>query len=167
MGEIRQFENLDDPKKKFRVLIDKNFKVLLGRKNTLLRMIDKRNELLKPIILEEVKLKKEIEKLQKELKEINEKILEISQDQRWEPSVVIVKCKVKGNPYFKGKIRFRKDKGREKVKMIPKKIENKIWKKVLEDKPNETLEEQESRFKDRMRKWVMDWWRTQGILEKK
>jgi len=167
MGEIRQFENIDDPKGKFRVIIDKNFKVLLGRKNTLLRMIEKRNELLKPIILEEVKLKKEIEILQKELKGINEKVLEISQDQRWEPSVVIVKCKVKGNPYFKGKIRFRKDKGREKVKMIPKKIENKIWKKVLEDKPNETLEEQEKRFKDRMRKWVMDWWRTEGILEKK
>jgi hypothetical protein len=167
MGEIRQFENLDDPKKKFRVLIDKNFKVFLGRKNTLLRMIEKRNDLLKPILLEEVKLKKEIEKFQKELNEINEKILEISQDQRWEPSIIIVKCKVKGNPYYKGKIRFRKDKGREKVKMIPKKIELKIWKKVQDDNPNDTDEKLEGVFKGRLRNWILDWWRKEGILEKK
>jgi hypothetical protein len=159
MGQVIKFEDLEK--------IDKSFKQLLGRKNTLMRMIEKRNELLKPILLEEVKLKKDIENLTKELKEINEKVLEISQDKKWEPNVVIVRCKIKGNPYFKGKVRFRKDKRKEKVKMIPKKIELKIWKKVQDDNPNDTNEQLEGVFKGRLRNWVLDWWRKEGILEKK
>jgi hypothetical protein len=159
MGYIIKFEDLDK--------LDRSFKQLLGRKNRLMRMIEKRNELLKPILLEEFKLTKEIDNLKKELKEINDKVLEVSQEKKWDPNIVIVKCKVKGNPYYKGKVRFRKDKRKEKVKMIPKKIELKIWKKVQDDNPNDTNEQLEGVFKGRLRNWVMDWWRKEGILEKK
>ena len=102
--------------------LEREYRQLLGRKSTLMRMIKRRNEMLAPLLKEVNKLKDEIKPLEEELGSLKSKIKGIAVGERWEPPIVITKVKnVKGYDYLRGKIRFG---GKEKVKMIPKNLCN-------------------------------------------
>jgi hypothetical protein len=152
--------------KKFDTL-EKDYKKLLGRKSTLVRMIEKRNNELLPLVKEVKKLRNEIEGFDEELESLKIKIKEISIGEKWEPPIVITKVKnVKGYDYLRGKIRFG---NKEKVKMIPKKIELEFLKKIKIDPKNKNITDEELKrvLYGLLRGWVLDWWRTEGILQKK
>ncbi len=152
--------------KKFDTL-EKDYKKLLGRKSTLVRMIEKRNKELLPLVKEVKKLKNEIEGFDEELESLKIKIKEISIGEKWEPPIVITKVKnVKGYDYLRGKIRFG---DKEKVKMIPKKTELEFLKKIKSEQRNKNITEEELKrvLYGLLRGWVLDWWRTEGILQKK
>lgn len=154
--ELLKFKNLD-----------REYKLLLGRKSTLTRMIEKRYKKLKPLLKEVKKLRNEVEPLEDELIILKSKIKEISIGERWEPSIVITKVKnVKGYNYLRGKIRFG---NKEKVKMIPKKVELQILKEIKKNPKyvNITDEGLKGILYGSLNKWVLEWWRTEGILEKK
>ena len=147
--------------------LEKDYKQLLGRKSTLVRMIEKRNKELLPLVKEVKKLKNEIEGFEEELDSLKLKIKEISIGEKWEPPIVITKVKnVKGYDYLRGKIRFG---NKEKVKMIPKKVELKITKEIRQNPIHKfiTDEQLKSVLYKKLKNWVLEWWRTQGILEKK
>ena len=113
------------------------------------------------------KLRNEIEGFNEELESLNIKIKEISIGEKWEPPIVITKVKnVKGYDYLRGKIRFG---NKEKVKMIPKKVELLISKEIRQNPKNKSITEEEfkSVLYKKMKNWVLDWWRTEGILQKK
>jgi vacuolar-type H+-ATPase subunit I/STV1 len=147
--------------------LDKDYKKLLGRKSTLMRMIQKRNKELLPLVKEVKKLKNEIEGFEEELDSLKSKIKEISIGEKWEPPIVITKVKnIKGYDYLRGKIRFG---NKEKVKMIPKKTELAFLKKIKSEPKNKNITEKELKnvLYGLLRRWVLEWWRTKGILEKK
>lgn len=147
--------------------LDKDYKKLLGRKSTLMRMIQKRNKELLPLVKEVKKLKNEIEGFEEELDSLKLKIKEISIGEKWEPPIVITKVKnIKGYDYLRGKIRFG---NKEKVKMIPKKTELAFLKKIKSEPKNKNITEEELKnvLYGLLRRWVLEWWRTKGILEKK
>jgi seryl-tRNA synthetase len=147
--------------------LDKDYKKLLGRKSTLMRMIQKRNKELLPLVKEVKKLKNEIEGFEEELDSLKSKIKEISIGEKWEPQIVITKVKnIKGYDYLRGKIRFG---NKEKVKMIPKKTELAFLKKIKSEPKNKNITEEELKnvLYGLLRRWVLEWWRTKGILEKK
>lgn len=147
--------------------LEKEYKQLLGRKSTLMRMIEKRNNKLQPLLKEVKILKDEIESLQDEFDSLKVKIKEISIGEKWNPPIVITKVKnVKGYDYLRGKIRFG---NKEKVKMIPKKTELDFLKKIRSDEKNKNITEEELKglLYGLLRDWVLEWWRTKGILEKK
>ena len=152
--------------KKFDTL-EKDYKILLGRKSTLVRMIEKRNNELLPLVKEVKKLRNEIEGFDEELESLKIKIKEISIGEKWEPPIVITKVKnVKGYDYLRGKIRFG---NKEKVKMIPKKVELLISKEIRQNPKNKSITEEEfkSVLYKKLKNWVLDWWRTEGILQRK
>ena len=64
--ELTKFENLD-----------REYRQLLGRKSTLMRMIKRRNEMLAPLLKEVNKLKDEIRPLEEELGSLKSKIKDI------------------------------------------------------------------------------------------
>ena len=68
--------------------------------------------------------------------------------------------------YLRGKIRFG---NKEKVKMIPKKVELQILKEIKKNPKyvNITDEGLKGILYGSLNKWVLEWWRTEGILEKK
>ena len=147
--------------------LEKDYKKLLGRKSTLVRMIEKRNKELLPLVKEVKKLRNEIEGFEEELDSLKSKIKDISIGEKWEPPIVITKVKnVKGYDYLRGKIRFG---NKEKVKMIPKKVELKITKEIRQNPIHKfiTDEQLKSVLYKKLKNWVLEWWRTQGILEKK
>lgn len=147
--------------------LDKDYKKLLGRKSTLMRMIQKRNKELLPLVKEVKKLKNEIEGFEEELDSLKLKIKEISIGEKWEPPIVITKVKnIKGYDYLRGKIRFG---NKEKVKMIPKKTELAFLKKIKSEPKNKNITEEELKnvLYGLLRRWVLEWWRTKGILENK
>jgi hypothetical protein len=147
--------------------LDKEYKKLLGRKSTLSKMIERRYEILKPLLSEVKKLRNEIEPLEDELIILKSKIKDISIGEKWEPPIVITKVKnVKGYDYLRGKIRFG---NKEKVKMIPKKVELEYRKKIKTNpkNTNDTEEQLKGVLYGELTKWVLEWWRTEGILEKK
>lgn len=147
--------------------LEKDYKQLLGRKSTLVRMIEKRNKELLPLVKEVKKLRNEIEGFDEELESLKIKIKEISIGEKWEPPIVITKVKnVKGYDYLRGKIRFG---DKEKVKMIPKKTELEFLKKIKSEQRNKNITEEELKrvLYGLLRGWVLDWWRTEGILQKK
>ena len=81
--------------------LEKDYKQLLGRKSTLVRMIEKRNKELLPLVKEVKKLRNEIEGFEEELDSLKLKIKEISIGEKWEPPIVITKVKnVKGYDYL-------------------------------------------------------------------
>jgi hypothetical protein len=154
--ELTKFENLD-----------REYRQLLGRKSTLMRMIKRRNEMLAPLLKEVNKLKDEIRPLEEELGSLKSKIKDIAIGEQWEPPIVITKVKnVKGYNYLRGKIRFS---DKEKVKMIPKKIELQFLKEIkINPKFNGSTEEQiKGVLYGKLTEWVLLWWREKGILEKK
>lgn len=154
--ELTKFDNLE-----------RDYRQLLGRKSTLMRMIERRNKLLSPMITEVQKLREEIETLEDELNSLKLKIKEIAIGEKWEPPIVITKVKnVKGYDYLRGKIRFGK---KEKVKMIPKRIELEFIKKIRSEEKNKNITEEQLRsvLYGQLRRWVLDWWRKEGILIKK
>jgi hypothetical protein len=132
-----------------------------------MRMIKRRNEMLAPLLKEVKKLKDEITPLEDELGNLKLKIKGIAVGEKWKPPIVITKVKnVKGYDYLRGKIRFA---DKEKVKMIPKKEELRILKEIRSEKKyrDATTEELKVPLYTRLKKWVLEWWRTEGILEKK
>ena len=147
--------------------LEKDYKKLLGRKSTLVRMIEKRNKELLPLVKEVKRLRNEIEGFEEELDSLKSKIKDISIGEKWEPPIVITKVKnVKGYDYLRGKIRFG---NKEKVKMIPKKVELKITKEIRQNPIHKfiTDEQLKSVLYKKLKNWVLEWWRTQGILEKR
>jgi hypothetical protein len=147
--------------------LEKDYKQLLGRKSTLVRMIEKRSKELIPLLRDVKKLRNEIEGFEEELDSLKLKIKEISIGEKWEPPIVITKVKnVKGYDYLRGKIRFG---NKEKVKMIPKKVELKISKEIRQNPKNKLITDEQ--FKSilylLLKNWVLEWWRTEGILEKR
>ena len=132
-----------------------------------MRMIKRRNEMLAPLLKEVNKLKDEIKPLEEELGSLKSKIKGIAVGERWEPPIVITKVKnIKGYDYLRGKIRFG---GKEKVKMIPKKVELKTLREIKSDEKNINITEEELRrvLYGKLKEWVLYWWRDEGILEKK
>jgi hypothetical protein len=147
--------------------LDRDYKILLGRKSTLGRMIEKRKKKLQPLLLEVKSIREEIEKCEDELNSLKERIKEISIGERWVPPIVITKVKnVKGYDYLRGKIRFG---NKEKVKMIPKKTELDFLKKIKNEEKNKNITDEELKrvLYGLLRGWVLDWWRKEGINEKK
>ena len=147
--------------------LEREYRQLLGRKSTLMRMIKRRNEMLAPLLKEVNKLKDEIKPLEEELGSLKSKIKGIAVVERWEPPIVITKVKnVKGYDYLRGKIRFG---GKEKVKMIPKNEELKTIREIKSDEKNINITEEELRrvLYGKLKEWVLVWWRDKGILEKK
>ena len=147
--------------------LEKDYKQLLGRKSTLVRMIEKSSKELIPLLRDVKKLRNEREGFEEELDSLKSKIKDISIGEKWEPPIVITKVKnVKGYDYLRGKIRFG---NKEKVKMIPKKVELKISKEIRQNPKNKSISDEQ--FKSilylLLKNWVLEWWRTQGILEKK
>ncbi len=147
--------------------LEREYRQLLGRKSTLMRMIKRRNEMLAPLLKEVNKLKGEIKPLEEELSSLKSKIKGIAVGERWEPPIVITKVKnVKGYDYLRGKIRFG---GKEKVKMIPKKVELSFIKEIKNEEKNVNITNEELKrvLYGNLKRWILDWWRTKGILEKK
>jgi hypothetical protein len=154
--ELTIFENLD-----------REYRQLLGRKSTLMRMIKRRNEILSSKLNEIDKLKEEIKPLETELGTLKSQIKDIAIGEQWKPPIVITKVKnVKGYNYLRGKIRFS---DKEKVKMIPKKIELQFLKeiKINPKFKGSTEEEIKGVLYGKLTEWVLLWWREKGILEKK
>jgi hypothetical protein len=147
--------------------LEREYRQLLGRKSTLMRMIKRRNEMLAPLLKEVNKLKDEIKPLEEELGSLKSKIKGIAVGERWEPPIVITKVKnVKGYDYLRGKIRFG---GKEKVKMIPKNEELKTIREIKSDVKNINITDEELKrvLYGKLKEWVLVWWRDKGILEKK
>ena len=147
--------------------LEREYRQLLGRKSTLMRMIKRRNEMLAPLLKEVNKLKDEIKPLEEELGSLKSKIKGIAVGERWEPPIVITKVKnVKGYHYLRGKIRFG---GKEKVKMIPKKDELTILRAIKSDEKHINITDDELKrvLYLKLKEWVLVWWRDKGILEKK
>jgi len=147
--------------------LEREYRQLLGRKSTLMRMIKRRNEMLAPLLKEINKLKDEIKPLEEELGSLKSKIKGIAVGERWEPPIVITKVKnVKGYDYLRGKIRFG---GKEKVKMIPKNEELKTIREIKSDVKNTNITDKELKrvLYGKLKEWVLVWWRDKGILEKK
>ena len=147
--------------------LEREYRQLLGRKSTLMRMIKRRNEMLAPLLKEINKLKNEIKPLEEELGTLKSKIKGIAVGERWEPPIVITKVKnVKGYDYLRGKIRFG---GKEKVKMIPKNEELKTIREIKSDVKNINITDEELKrvLYGKLKEWVLVWWRDKGILEKK
>jgi len=147
--------------------LEREYRQLLGRKSTLMRMIKRRNEMLAPLLKEVNKLKDEIKPLEEELGSLKSKIKGIAVVERWEPPIVITKVKnVKGYDYLRGKIRFG---GKEKVKMIPKNEELKTIREIKSDVKNINITDEELKrvLYGKLKEWVLFWWRDKGILEKK
>ena len=147
--------------------LEREYRQLLGRKSTLMRMIKRRSEMLAPLLKEVNKLKDEIKPLDEELSSLKSKIKGIAVGERWEPPIVITKVKnIKGYDYLRGKIRFG---GKEKVKMIPKNEELKTIREIKSDVKNINITDEELKrvLYGKLKEWVLVWWRDKGILEKK
>lgn len=161
-------------KLKFRDL-DKEHKKLLGRKSTLQRMVDKRKEILKPLLLEVRKLRKELEPIENELELVKQRVREVVDENIFTPRITIVhKVILKKYPFYYGKIFFG---DKSKDKQIPKKEEERISKE-MEKRNMELIEKgksplftdvksKEKELRLRLRDWVLDWWRDEGILMRK
>jgi len=138
------------------------YKRLMGRKSTLNKMITKRSTKIIDLQKQITELKNQIEPFELELIKLSSRIKELSINEKWEPPIVINKTKnIKGYHYYRGKIRFGK---KEKLKMIPRDVEIKISKEVR--KKNYSDEEFKSVLYKKLRLWVLDWWRNEGVLSK-
>ena len=159
---------------KFRDL-DRKHKQLLGRERRLLRMIDKRMEKLKPLLLEVKKIRDELEPLEDELENLKKEIKNIVDVNIFTPKITIIYKEIQNKyPFYYGRIVFSE---KRKDKQIPKKEENRILKEL--EKRNEELKmknkpplytndsEKLKEFKIRLSDWVLDWWREEGIHNKK
>jgi predicted nuclease with TOPRIM domain len=138
------------------------YKRLMGRKSTLNKMITKRSMKIIDLQKQITELKNQIEPFELELTKLSSRIKELSINEKWEPPIVINKTKnIKGYYYYRGKIRFGK---KEKLKMIPRDVEIKISKEVR--RKNYSDEEFKSVLYKKLRLWVLDWWRNEGVLSK-
>ncbi len=155
------FDDLNDQHKK-----------LLGRKNTLLRMIEKRYVLIDDKKKELSKLKMEVKPIEDELDEILRKIKVISVDEKFEPKISVHPTTKKGQTYLRCEISFGK--GKPKQKQIPRKDEKVIldklefFKKSYKKKTGREMEENEVKnfINDECVDWCLNWWREEGILLK-
>lgn len=138
------------------------YKRLMGRKSTLNKMITKRTTKIIDLQKQITELKNQIEPFELELTNLSTRIKDLSINEKWEPPIVINKTKnIKGYYYYRGKIRFGK---KEKLKMIPRDVEIKISKEIR--KKNYSDEEYKSVLYKKLRFWVLDWWRNEGVLLK-
>ena len=148
-------------------------KKLLGRKNTLIRMINKRTLLIDEKRKELTKLKMDVKPFEDELDEIIKKIKVISVDEKFEPKISVHPTTKKGQTYLRCKISFGK--GNPKQKQIPRKDEKliidklEVFKKLYKKKTGREMEENEVRnfINDECVDWCLNWWREEGIILKK
>jgi hypothetical protein len=155
--------------------LDKEHQRLLGRKSTLTKMVDRRMVKLKPLLKKVQELRKELEPIESELELIQKRVREVVDENLYTPRITIVhKVIQKKYPFYYGKIFFG---DKSKDKQIPKREEVKIYGEL--EKRNEELiqkgksplykdiKSKEKEFRNRLRDWVLDWWRDEGILMKK
>ena len=146
--------------------INKENRDLFGRKNTLKRMIDRKSKLI-------LELSEEIKKHREEQTEVKIKIKSLLDVHNFSPKISIHTTKKKGNRYYRGKINFGKNK--PKQKQIPRLIENNIEKYVNDylksiyklGKPKLSDEEIIKLKKDKMKEWILEWWREEGIMKRR
>lgn len=153
--------------------LNNQHKRLLGRKNTLIRMIEKRNVVIEEKKRELTKLKKEVKPFEDELDLIMKEIKVISVDEKFEPKISVHTTTKKGQTYLRCKISFGK--GIPKQKQIPRKDEKLILEKLEESKKTykrktgREMDENEINniINEECIDWCLNWWREEGILLKK
>ena len=153
--------------------LNNQHKRLLGRKNTLIRMIEKRNVVIEEKKRELTKLKKEVKPFEDELDLIMKEIKVISVDEKFEPKISVHTTTKKGQTYLRCKISFGK--GIPKQKQIPRKDEKLILEKLEESKKTykrktgREMDENEINniINEECIDWCLNWWREEGILKKK
>ena len=130
--------------------INKENRQLFGRKNTLKRQIDTEEQI-------NVKIK----------------IKSLLDVYNFSPKISIHTTKKKGNLYYRGKINFGKNK--PKQKQIPRSVEIKINNEIYEylksiyrlGKQKFTDEQKDILMKDKMKEWLLEWWREEGIMKRR
>lgn len=166
----KKYKNYEDLTKvvinKDNVDINKENRVLFGRKNSLKRMIDNKTKKI-------LDLREEIKQHRVEQIEVKMKIKSLLDVYNFSPKISIHTTKKKGNLYYRGKINFGKNK--PKQKQIPRNVEININDEITNylksiyklGKPKISDEEKEILKKDKMKKWVLDWWRDEGIMKRR
>ena len=162
-----KYKNYEDLTKKDKINdVNKENRVLFGRKNTLQRMIDNKNKKI-------LELREEIKKHRVEQIEVKIKIKSLLDVNNFTPKISIHTTKKKGNLYYRGKINFGKNK--PKQKQIPRNIENDIDYEIKEflksiykiGKPKLSEEETVKLKKEKMKEWLLNWWREEGIMKRR
>ena len=154
--------------------LDKEHQRLLGRKSTLQKMVDRRMGELQPLLTQVRKLRKELEPIENELELVKKRVREVVDENIFTPRITIVhKLILKKYPFYYGKIFFG---DKSKDKQILKKVSEMILKDLI--KRNSELVEKgkspifidekskEREYRLRLRDWILDWWREEGILRK-
>jgi hypothetical protein len=166
--------------------LDREHRQLLGRERRLLKMIERRMEILNPHLLEVKRLRKELEPIEDELQLVKKKIKDVIDNNIFSPKVSVVKKYLyKDKTYYYGRITFSKSyiikegkkvENRKEIKVPEKEVEKSVLmvKKRNEDylKRNKSPlynseEEFEKELKERLQGWVLDWWLDYGIHERK
>jgi hypothetical protein len=146
--------------------INKENRQLFGRKNKLKNMIDTKTQKI-------LKLREGIKKDSEEQINVKIKIKSLLDVYNFSPKISIHTTKKKGNLYYRGKINFGKNK--PKQKQIPRSIEIKINNEIYEylksiyrlGKPKLTDEQKDIIMKDKMKGWLLEWWREEGIMKRR
>ena len=166
----KKFKNYEDLTKvvinKDKIDINKENRDLFGRKNTLNRMIDSKNKKI-------LELREQIKQHREEQREVKVKIKSLLEVNNFSPKISIHTTKKKGNLYYRGKINFGKNK--PKQKQIPRSVENDINEQILVHlksiyklgKPLVSEEEKINMMKEKMKEWVLEWWREEGIMKRR
>jgi len=153
--------------------LERTYRQKLGRSNRLSKMIEIRNEQLRPLLDQVRILKKNLKPLEDELDILKKELKELIEVNDWSPSIIVTTTRISGKyPYYRGKIRFG---DKEKIKMVPRKVENRIKRdlksrneKLLKNgKPEYTEIEKDTFIRNHIKDWVLDWWREEGILKRK
>lgn len=146
--------------------INKENRQLFGRKNTLKRMIETKTKTI-------LKLREEIKNHREEQVNVKLKIKSLLDVYNFSPKISIHTTTKKGNLYYRGKINFGKNK--PKQKQIPRSVEIKIINEIYEylksiyrlGKPKLTDEQKDILMKDKMKEWLLEWWREEGIMKRR
>jgi hypothetical protein len=146
--------------------INKENRLLFGRKNTLKRMIDTKTKKI-------LKLREDIKKDREEQSNIKLKIKSLLDVYNFTPKISIHTTIKKGNLYYRGKINFGKNK--PKQKQIPRSVEFNINNEINEylksiyklGKPKLTDQHKNTLTKDKMKVWLLEWWREEGIMKRR
>jgi hypothetical protein len=166
--------------------LDREHRQLLGRERRLLKMIERRMEILNPLLLEVKRLRQELEPIEDELQFVKKKIKDVIDNNIFSPKVSVVKKYLyKEKTYYYGRITFSKSylikdgkkvENRKEIKVPEKEVEKCI---LMVKKRNEDYlkrsksplynseEEFEKELKIRLEGWVLDWWLDYGIHERK
>ena len=164
--------------------LNREHKQLLGRERTLQRMIEKRMDILNPLLLEVKRLRKDLEPIESELEVVKKKIKDVVDNGVFSPKISVVsKVLYKWKKYYYCRITFSKSYLIKNGKKIENRKEKKIPEVEVENsisiikKRNEYFikngksplytneKEFELELKNRLEIWVLDWWNDFGIHE--